>query len=404
MNRLSCRICATLAGLLAAPAAAIACLWDYDTLKQERARFPSALELITGKFLRHSQEFYEWRIQDRLKKIAADPKNPALHDDLAAAYDKTGQHDKAIETMRKVEAFAPGRYETYANLGTFYFHSGKLEEGLPYIDKALAINPDAHFGRERYQKWLVEYILERTKITGKLQLPLGSEEIDGLEPRTFSYFLYRQHPELFDEHQALFQREQEAAVKGILGMMRFGKHDSAILLNVLADLLSSAEGLGRSVDAKLLAARAYLKASYEVKEPDARRKYRDLAEGILLMRSHGPTDDRQVTLGEVEAEFARELQDAAAWYEDLRNKELQGIQGGADPEAEFDRLYTVDPSVSGEVAASDEYPGNPRDRMLDPIKLAVQIGGGLLALLVGVFVVWLFVKLIRGESESRSSS
>ena len=55
--------------LLGLPTAVFACLWDYDTLKQERARFPETLELITGKFLRHSKEFYEWRIQDRLQKL-----------------------------------------------------------------------------------------------------------------------------------------------------------------------------------------------------------------------------------------------------------------------------------------------------------------------------------------------
>ena len=43
--------------VIAAPAIAIACMWDSDTLKQERARFPDALELITGKFLRHSNTF-----------------------------------------------------------------------------------------------------------------------------------------------------------------------------------------------------------------------------------------------------------------------------------------------------------------------------------------------------------
>ena len=57
----------------------------------------------------------------------------------------------------------PGRYETAANLGTFYFHAGKLAEGLPHIDRALAINPDAHFGRERVQKRLVEYVVARNK-------------------------------------------------------------------------------------------------------------------------------------------------------------------------------------------------------------------------------------------------
>jgi hypothetical protein len=39
---------------LLVPAIAVACMWDYDTIKMERTRFPSTLELITGKFLRHS--------------------------------------------------------------------------------------------------------------------------------------------------------------------------------------------------------------------------------------------------------------------------------------------------------------------------------------------------------------
>src|SRR5687768_12330427 len=59
---------AFVAGLLV-PLAAAACLWDSDTIKMERSRFPGTLELITGKFLRHSPEFYEWRIRDRLKRL-----------------------------------------------------------------------------------------------------------------------------------------------------------------------------------------------------------------------------------------------------------------------------------------------------------------------------------------------
>ena len=73
------------------PSLALACAWDYDTLKMERQRFPSALELITGKFLRHSPEFYEWRIRDSEAKLAADPNNLAYLDDLAVAYDKVGK-------------------------------------------------------------------------------------------------------------------------------------------------------------------------------------------------------------------------------------------------------------------------------------------------------------------------
>lgn len=124
----------------------MACLWDYDTLQQERSRFPSALELITGKFPRHIKEFYEWRLKDRQKKIAETGPTPELLDDLAVAFDKIGDHDQSIATMELAEQKFPGRYETAANLGTFYFHAKRLEEGVPHIERALQINPHAHFG------------------------------------------------------------------------------------------------------------------------------------------------------------------------------------------------------------------------------------------------------------------
>ena len=89
------------------PSLAVACLWDYDTLKMERSRFPSTLELITGKFLRHSKEFYEWRVRDRLAKLKEYPDQLAWYDDLAVAYDKLGQHQKAIDLMLEKERKQP---------------------------------------------------------------------------------------------------------------------------------------------------------------------------------------------------------------------------------------------------------------------------------------------------------
>ncbi|MEQ9065245.1 MAG: hypothetical protein RLO18_00910 [Gimesia chilikensis] len=51
--------------LLLAPTPLPACFWDYDTLQMERQRFPYAQELIAGHFLRHSEAYYQWRVQDR---------------------------------------------------------------------------------------------------------------------------------------------------------------------------------------------------------------------------------------------------------------------------------------------------------------------------------------------------
>jgi tetratricopeptide (TPR) repeat protein len=169
----------TLVILLTFPVIVAACLWDSDTLRMERQRFPQVLELITGKFLRHSPEYYQWRIQDRLKKLQADPNNLALLDDLGVSYVKTGQHDKAIETGVKTLALKPRRYESESNLGTFYFFAGHLENSIEHIRKAIQINPDAHFGREVYQLRLFEYLLAR-KVDGKLSQPIdgmGSSKI-----------------------------------------------------------------------------------------------------------------------------------------------------------------------------------------------------------------------------------
>ena len=52
--------------------------------------FPSVHELITGKFLQHSQEFYYWRVKDRTEKIQLYPDSLSLYDDLAWALNKVG--------------------------------------------------------------------------------------------------------------------------------------------------------------------------------------------------------------------------------------------------------------------------------------------------------------------------
>ena len=68
------------------------CLWDRDTLWMENKKFPMALELITGKFRRHSKHCYEWRQQEVLAMLKTNPKYLRLLDDLGVSYDKIGKH------------------------------------------------------------------------------------------------------------------------------------------------------------------------------------------------------------------------------------------------------------------------------------------------------------------------
>src|SRR5688572_30431908 len=126
----------------------LACLWDTDTLQMERLRFPGVLEIITGKFVRHSRAYYEWRIEDRKKRLKTSSDDPALIDDLAVAHAKLGRPDEGIPLLEKVLEQEPQRYETLSNLGTLLFFVGRLDESKQHIRRALAINPDAHFGRE----------------------------------------------------------------------------------------------------------------------------------------------------------------------------------------------------------------------------------------------------------------
>jgi tetratricopeptide (TPR) repeat protein len=342
--------------LLLTPALLHACLWDYDTLKMERARFPTTLELITGKFLRHSPEFYQWRIEDRRRRLVNEPDNLALYDDLAVAYHKLGQNDKAIETILVKEQKHPGLYETYANLGTFYIFVGEWEKSAATIDKALAINPDAHFGRERYQKYLVEYVLVCRRAQGRSLAGAIGVSVVALPDKAFpapaklrlpfwemggGFYAFLCMKELKEE-TGRRKADRAAAVNGVLGMMKFADHQNPLLLEALGDLLADAGD--PHGDAKQLAARAYLQASYHVSDAAAKEGYRSRAESALNMQV-GYTGT-QMQLPDLEASFAKELEDADAWYAKLHDDERRWIQEGKNPETEFDRLYTAEPSVA----------------------------------------------------------
>ena len=389
------RLVVTVSVLLASliPSVAVACLWDYDTIKMERARFPDTLELITGKFLRHSPEFYQWRIADRLKRLEADPSNPSLLDDLAVAYDKTGQHDKAIETALRTELAHPGRYETAANLGTIYLHAGHFEEGLTHIGRALRINPDAHFGREKYQRLLAEYVLPRRE-DGRPRLPLAtvtvypSADPDSPSARevgmadTFADFLRDKAPD-----GRLGRDEVDAAVRGVLGMMKFGKHDSPVLLEALGTLLTHGGGGDPTHDAKLLAARAYLRASYEAPDGPARVAYRGMAAAALRLQTPRRDKMGQVSLEQVEADFQRELSEARGWYTELREKEVTWVRSGQNPEAEFDKLHDAAPEMSG-MDVRDPMSADERMKY-QLLAAAIIVVVAVLAVVVGgVILVW----------------
>lgn len=383
--------------LMVSPLAA--CLWDLDTIKMETERFPGTLELITGKFLRHSKPFYEWRILDRQKRIAesagGDESVAALYDDLAVAQEKTGNTAAAIDTMLKKEELWPGLYTTQANLGTFYIHNGELQKGLEHIERAIEINPDAHFGREVYQKLLVEYVLSK-QVDGETVLPLARDpyspsNADGFSFGGFAAFVLEQQglsPQGDGRNAVERQRELQKALQGVQGMMHFGNYRSPVLLEALADLLLTG---GPDDDARLLACRALLAASYAVEDSDVRKHFRRCAENSLAMQTPPESKSEQITLDKVEAAFQAELAGAEKWFEQLSDDESTWISRDQNPEKLFAEKYTQSDKPTVAVSGFERLNRGETDTRIK--KLATFIAG--IAIFVAVSLGVAAIRIIR---------
>ena len=138
---------ALLSLLMTAPADA--CLWDTDTLAFEQIGMPGVVEVLTGRFDRPPVALTRAR--------------------LAVALDRLGRHSAAIAMMTAKSGAlersgddATHRYQMLANQGTFYAHrwlagganredAGDLGRAITLIEAAIALNPQAHFGREAVQ-------------------------------------------------------------------------------------------------------------------------------------------------------------------------------------------------------------------------------------------------------------
>ncbi len=306
---------AALLAVMCLIAPAQSCIWDRETLAAENTRLPGVIETMTGNFPRHSKEYHEWRKAQCEAALAKDPQQLALYDDLAVSQHKLGNHKAAIATMLAKEKIKPGLYETYSNLGTFLIYDDKVQEAGTWIAKALAINPEAHFGREKYQKWLVEWVL-----AGKVRDMNAGE----FEPDGFAAFIQKQRKQ---ESKAWTEKEQKEALRGLLGMMRFADFDNPLLLEALGDVL----GAGKfQVGSLSLATQAYLLASVRSKDPAEKKRLVSLqgrAQSLLeTPKITWQTLTPMLTKGQNQAEAIRE-------------QEKEWIAKGADVSLEYERKY-----------------------------------------------------------------
>lgn len=315
-----------------------ACIWDRDTVLMEARIFPGALDVMTGRFPRHSPEFYQWRVSVTRAKLAANKgdRTPALLDDLAVATHKLGRHEEAIRIMMESLDVEPRRYETLSNLGTFTIYAGDLAASRRWLTQALEINPDAHFGRERYQLWLVEQLMLKRDLAALPELTSGFSEAT-LKTLQTDYARFVQLRVNLQEGWAretllreLSAEEQAKAIEGVLGMMRFADFDNPVLQAALGDLMALQT---TNKKAPQLAAMAY---------EHALMKTRDSAErdGLVerSLRALPSLRDKKRRL-ELVKKLDQNLTEGRKIAALVRADEIVWIRERRDVEAEFDRKY-----------------------------------------------------------------
>lgn len=146
-------------------------------------RFAMAHDVIHERFAKHGPAYYLERDRIVREKLAAlAPDDPAafpLLDDLAVGVERLGRSDEATAILRDKLARQEAKglkgrdlYTSYANLGTFLIHGSfaraaggdadareRFREGIEFVRKSVEVNPEAHFGRERWQAAVAEFLL-----------------------------------------------------------------------------------------------------------------------------------------------------------------------------------------------------------------------------------------------------
>lgn len=170
------------------PVNGMACIWDRDTLAMEGKGLPDTVNVLIGRFERQPPAYYEMRLARVAALIRAGKGQLADYDDAGAAADRLKRGDEAIEWMRekkkRLDSLGAGDpahkehlYRYHANLGTFHAHRwlgpgasrerlDDLKAAREHIARAIAINPDAHFGRERYQLMAIDWLLAPPAVEG----------------------------------------------------------------------------------------------------------------------------------------------------------------------------------------------------------------------------------------------
>lgn len=151
------RIVAIIAAAVLLHGDVYACLWDADTMRTEQSRHPQMADVVLGK---NAIRENEAQLQKRIANLRAAPHEGDADwwNNLAGAHIRLGELETAIKLLEPLTNRFGDDYGIHANLGTAYHLQGRFVEAEREIARDLQINPDAHFGLEKYHLALLQYL------------------------------------------------------------------------------------------------------------------------------------------------------------------------------------------------------------------------------------------------------
>lgn len=137
---------------------ASACGWSWETYAAEAKSLPCVHDALVGYFPKHGEAYHRAVIDAVGFATSWAPAFTAGLDAKGLSLMHLGRLEESRVVMLARLAAAPSAYPSHANLGTLYTFTGEYEKALEHIDRAMALEPKAHFGREKYHRKLVEYL------------------------------------------------------------------------------------------------------------------------------------------------------------------------------------------------------------------------------------------------------
>jgi len=137
-------------------------MWDAESLSREKSRSHDLAQTILNN-QRIPEDTNHLHATIQVLQADRHEDDPMWWNNLAGAHLRLGEFAAAVKLLEPVVAKFPDDYGIHANLGTAYHLMGRYQDAEKEIARDLEINPDAHFGLEKYHLALLQYLVRDAK-------------------------------------------------------------------------------------------------------------------------------------------------------------------------------------------------------------------------------------------------